>query len=48
MGLKNEHVHGKKDVARINERNAKGASASVGVASVGLYGSSLGVVSSAS
>src|SRR5262245_36725754 len=24
MGLKNKHVHGKKDVARINERNARG------------------------
>jgi hypothetical protein len=24
MGFKNEHVHGKKDVARINERNARG------------------------
>jgi len=24
MGFKNEHVHGKKDVARINERKARG------------------------
>src|SRR5262245_4621076 len=24
MGFKNEHVHGKKDVARINGRNARG------------------------